>query len=195
MTKNVIIAVLTVALGLSVAAGVVAQTQRTAEVQVRIFEQIEDPTIHYVASRPQGGHWTSTEPVPQLYDGFIQGGRWRYRDVFLKATVPQPVPTAIELFDLRCEDHVHPTSTHRILQGSFRNGTNATLTDITITAALVNEEGVEVLQLTDTIEGPVSPGGERPFLINFLRARDVQGTCPIVSIDYSAAVRFDVPIP
>ncbi len=195
MIKNWIIAGLAVALALSIAGGVVAQTQRTATVEVRIFENVRDPSVHYIASRPQGGAWTATERLSPFYDGFVQAGRYRYRDVFVNATLPQPLPPGIELFGLSCEPHEHPNGKHLILRGSFRNGTNATLTEIAITAALINGEGVEVLQVTDEIAGEISPGGERSFAINFISAPRVEGTCPVVAIDYSAAVRYEVPIP
>ncbi len=194
MMKNAVIALLVAALALSIA-GVVAQTQRTATVEVRVWEDVDDPTQHLVSHRPQGGEWSVAQPLPELYDGFVQGGRYRYRDAFVNATVPQPLPPTIEFFDVTCEDHVHPNGKHLILRGSFRNGTNATLSEVVITAALVNEDGVEVLQLTDEIAGQIAPGGERTFLVNFLRAPNVEGTCPIVAVDYSAAVRYEVPIP
>ncbi len=194
MMKNAVIAGLVAALALSIA-GVVAQTQRTATVEVRVWEDVEDPTQHLVSHRPEGGEWSVAQPLPELYDGFVQGGRYRFRDAFVNATVPQPLPPTIEFFDVTCEDHVHPNGKHLILRGSFRNGTNATLSEVVITAALVNEDGIEVLQLTDEIAGQIAPGGERTFLVNFLRAPNVEGTCPIVAVDYSAAVRYEVPIP
>jgi len=194
MMKNAVIAVLAVVLALSIA-GVVAQTQRTATVQVRIYEDIKDPRSHYISHRPHGGQWTESREVPPLNDGFVQSGKYRFVNVWVGATVPQPVPPAIELFDLECTDHVHPNGFHRILRGSLRNHANATLTEVTVTAALVNEDGVERLQVTDEVAGAIAPGGERPFLVNFIGAPNVAGTCPIVSIDYTATVRYEVPLP
>ena len=194
MMKNAVIALLVAALALSIA-GVVAQTQRTATVEVRVWEDVEDPTQHLVSHRPQGGEWSAAQPLPALYDGFVQAGRYRFRDAFVNATVPQPLPPAIEFFDLACEAHVHPNGHHMILRGSFRNGTDAALTAVVITAALVNEDGVEVLQRTDEIAGEISAGGERSFTINFISAPNVLGTCPIVALDYGAAVRYEAPIP
>lgn len=59
----------------------------------------------------------------------------------------------------------------------------------------MNEDGVEVLQLTNEIPGAIAHGGERSFVVNFIRAPNVAGACPIVSIDYTATVRYEVPIP
>ena len=194
MIKNAVIAVLAVVLALSIA-GVVAQTQRTATVQVRIYEDIEDPTQHHISSRPHGGEWTEAREVPPLNDGFVQAGKYRFVNVWVGATIPRPNPPAVDLFDLECTDHVHPNGFHRILRGSLRNLANATLTEVTITAALVNEDGVEVLRVTDEITGAIGHGGERPFVVNFIRAPNVGGTCPVISIDYTATVRYEVPIP
>ncbi|MCY3504865.1 MAG: FxLYD domain-containing protein [Chloroflexi bacterium] len=194
MIKNAVIAVLAVVLALSIA-GVVAQTQRTATVQVRIYEDINDPTVHYISSRPHGGEWTESREVPPLNDGFVQAGKYRFVNVWVGATVPQPVPAAVELFDLECTDQAGPDGSHRVLRGSLRNRANATLSEVAVTAALVNEDGVEVLQVTDEIAGAIGHGGERPFVVNFIRAPNVGGTCPVVSIDYTATVRYEVPIP
>ena len=194
MIKNAVIAVLAVVLALSIA-GVVAQTQRTATVQVRIYEDLADPSVHHISSRPHGGEWTESRELPPLQDGFVQAGRYRFGTVWVGATVPRPVPAAIELFDLECTDHVHPNGSHRILRGSLRNLADATLSDVAITAALVDEGGVEVLRVTDEIDGAIGNGGERPFLINFIRAPNVSGTCPIISVEYRASIRYEVPIP
>ena len=194
MIKNAVIAALALVLALAIA-GVVAQTQRTATVQVRIYEDVDDPTLHRISSRPHGGEWTESREVPPLNDGFVQAGKYRFVNVWVGATVPQPLPPAVELFDLERADHAHPDGFHRILRGSLRNLANATLTDVTVTAALVNEDGVEVLQVTDEIAGAIAHGGERPFEVTFIGAPNVAGTCPIVSIDYTATVRYEVPIP
>lgn len=199
MTKNAVIVVLVAVLALSIA-GVVAQTQRTATVEVRIWEDVEDPTVHLVSHRPEGGQWATAQPLPDLYDGFVQAGRYRYRHAFVNATVPQPLPPAIELLDVTCEDHGHERNAHLILEGSLRNAGDATISNVVITAALVDEDGVEVLQATDDIAGEesgdaIAPGGVRPFAVTFFRAPGVTGTCPIVSVEYRAAVRYEVPLP
>lgn len=89
--KNAVIAVLAVVLALSIA-GVVAQTQRTATVGVRIYEDVNDPTVHYISSRPHGGRWTEWREVPPLNDGFVQAGKYRFVNVWVGATIPRPIP-------------------------------------------------------------------------------------------------------
>ena len=194
MIKNAVIAVLAVVLALSIA-GVVAQTQRTATVQVRIYEDVNDPTQHHISSRPHGGEWTESREVPPLNDGFVQAGKYRFVNVWVGATVPQPIPPAVELFDLECTYYAGPDGFHHVLRGSLRNLANATLTEVTVTAALVSKDGVEVLQATEDIAGAIAHGGERPFTVAFTSAPNVAGTCPVVSIDYTATVRYEVPIP
>ena len=189
MIKNAVIAALAVAVALSVA-GAVAQVQRTSTVEVRVWEDIEDPTRQMVSSRVAGGEWRPAVELSNLYDGFVQAGRFRYRDVWVGATEPVPIPPAIELFDVTCQDHGHRSSPHLILVGSFRNASEATLGEVTITAALVNEDGVEVVQKTDVVAGGIAPGGERDFSISFFGETGVTGTCPILSIDYSGTVRY-----
>ena len=196
MMKNAVIAALTAALALSVAAGVLAaRAERTATVEVRIWEDVADPAAHWVSSRIEGGEWTERVALAPLNEGFVQSGRYRYGDVFVNATEPQPLPPAIELFGVACEERGHPGPAHLVLRGSFRNGANATISDVVITAALVDEDGVEVLRGTDEVAGAIGPGGVRSFGVSFSRAPGVTGACPILSIDYRAAVRYEVPVP
>ena len=199
MTRNAVIVALVAVLALSIA-GVVAQTQRTATVQVRIWEDVENPSVQLVSHRPEGGQWSTAQPLPELYDGFVQAGRYRYRHAFVNATVPEPLPPTIELLDVACEDHGHERNAHLILEGSLRNAGEATIREVVITAALVDEDGVEVLRATDDIAGEdsgdaIAPGGVRPFAVTFFRAPGVTGTCPVVSIEYRAAVHYESPLP
>ncbi len=199
MTANAVIVALAAVLALSIA-GVVAQSQRTSTVEVRIWEDVEDPSAHLVSHRPAGGEWSVAQPLPDLYDGFVQGGRYRYRHAFVNATAPESPPPAIELVDVTCEDHGHDRNAHLILRGSLRNAGEATIREVVITAALVDEDGVEVLRATDEVAGEgsgdaIAPGGVRPFAVTFFRAPGVAGTCPIVSIEYRAAVRYAAPLP
>ena len=118
----------------------------------------------------------------------------------MNATVPEPLPPTIELLDLTCEDHGHDRNAHLILEGSLRNAGEATIRDVVVTAALVNEDGVEVLRATDAIAAEdsgdaIAPGGVRPFAVTFFRAPGVEGTCPVVAIEYTAAHRYASPLP
>ena len=191
--KNWIIAALAVALALSIAGGVVAQTQRTATVQVRLWESVEDPSVHYLSSRPEGGSWGATERLQPLTEGFVEAGAYSYGDVFVNATVPEALPAGVELYGMLCEPRGY--ANYVTLTGSLRNRTNATIDRITVTAALINEEGVEVIRAYDVVLHEIGTGGTRPLRINFFGAPHVRGTCSIVSVEYEATVRHEVPVP
>ncbi|MCY3882072.1 MAG: FxLYD domain-containing protein [Chloroflexi bacterium] len=184
MIRNAVIAALAVALALSIA-GVVAQVQRTSTVEVRIWEDVEDPAAHLVTSRVAGGEWREAVALTGPYDGYVQGGRFWYRDFYVNAIEPEPIPPAVELFDLTCAPHVHGRTSHLILRGSLRNATDATLGEVTITAARLEEDGVEVAQETGTVEGGISPGGVREFTVNFFGSPGVTGSCVILRVEYT----------
>ena len=61
MTANAVIVALAAVLALSIA-GVVAQSQRTSTVEVRIWEDVEDPSAHLVSHRPPAASGASPSP-------------------------------------------------------------------------------------------------------------------------------------
>ena len=69
----------------------VAQSTRTANVEIRVWEDVNDPARNYISARPEGGSWRTlgTIPIP-LTDG--QSGRFRYGDI----TLGVPLPDASE---------------------------------------------------------------------------------------------------
>ena len=69
----------------------VAQSTRTANVEIRVWEDVNDPARNYISARPEGGSWRTlgTIPIP-LTDG--QSGRFRYGDI----TLAVPLPDASE---------------------------------------------------------------------------------------------------
>ncbi len=190
--QNWIIAGLVVALALSITAAVVAlQAQPTARVQLRIWESSEDPSRNFLSVRPEGERWRPGAPLLPLDDGLSPGGRYRYGDFAIETTVPEPRPFGVEISDVTCaRGRLNPYLT---IRGSVRNVTDATLTDISISAALRDRTGVEVSQGAAIIAHSISPWGTRPFAVNFYNAVGVKGTCHIVEITYEASVRYDVP--
>ena len=96
--QNWIIAALVAALALSLVAGVVAQgqgqAQRTATVQLRLWESSADPSENYISIRDDDGFWTPDTPPLLLDDGLSRGGRYRYGDLTIESTVPTPSPSA-----------------------------------------------------------------------------------------------------
>ena len=93
--KNWIIGALATALAVSVAAGVIAQRGGgSATVEIRVWEDVNDPQRNYISARPEGGSWRTlgTIPIP-LTDGVSSSGRFRYGDIALDAPLPAtPTP-------------------------------------------------------------------------------------------------------
>ena len=89
--KNWIIAGLAVALvAVSVGAGVLAQASRTANVEVRVWEDVNDPERNYISARPEGGSWRALGTIPlPLTDGVSSTGRFRYGDITLAVPLPE----------------------------------------------------------------------------------------------------------
>ena len=89
--KNAVIVALVVALGVSIAVGVIAEASRTVNVEVRVWQDVDDAGAFWLSARPDGGSWADlgTIPVP-LDDGLSTTGRYRYGDVTLALSVPPP---------------------------------------------------------------------------------------------------------
>ena len=66
-----------------------AQPRPVANVELRIWEDVNDPAVNYISARPAGGSWRTfgTVRLP-LDDGVSRSGRYRYGD----ATVEVPLP-------------------------------------------------------------------------------------------------------
>ena len=95
--KNWLIGGLVVALAVSIGAGVLAQSQRTANVEVRVWEDVNDPERNYISARPEGGSWRTLGTIPlPLTDGVSSSGRFRYGDITLAVPLPDTpdAPTA-----------------------------------------------------------------------------------------------------
>ncbi len=94
--KNAVIAALAVALAVSIAVGVIAEASRTVNVEVRVWQDVNDAGALWLSARPDGGSWADAGTVPvRLDDGLSSTGRYRYGDVTLALSVPPP-PTCAE---------------------------------------------------------------------------------------------------
>ncbi len=81
-----------------------AQSSRTANVEVRVWESTSDPTLNYISARPEGGSWRTLGTIP-LGSGDASAyaetsnGRFRYSDITLAVplpdspSAPHPTPT------------------------------------------------------------------------------------------------------
>ena len=89
--KNAAIVALVGALAVSIAVGVIAEATRTVNVEVRVWQDVDDAGAFWLSARPDGGSWADlgTIPVP-LDDGLSGTGRYRYGDVTLALSVPPP---------------------------------------------------------------------------------------------------------
>ena len=81
-----------------------AQSSRTANVEIRVWESTSDPTRNYISARPEGGSWRTLGTIPlgtgdaTAYEE-TSNGRFRYSDITLavplgdEAGAPTPTPT------------------------------------------------------------------------------------------------------
>ena len=95
---NWIIAALAVGLALAIGAVALSQNTRTANVEVRVWQKVDDDRALYISARPEGGSWATlgTTPLP-LDDGHSSNGRFRYGDI----TVAVPVASAMKDVEVR----------------------------------------------------------------------------------------------
>lgn len=84
-----------------------AQSSRTANVEIRVWESTSDPTRNYISARPEGGSWSTLGTIPlgtgdaSAYEE-TSNGRFRYSDITLAVPLPDgaarstptPSPTA-----------------------------------------------------------------------------------------------------
>ena len=67
----------------------IAQNQETANVEVRVWEDVNDPERNYISARPEGGSWRTLGTIPlPLTDGVSSSGRFRYGDITLAVPLP-----------------------------------------------------------------------------------------------------------
>ena len=94
MFKNLLIAALLGALALTVAAAV-AQSERAANVEIRVWESTTNPDTNYISARPEGGSWHTLGTIPLPLDHETSNGQWRYGDITLAVPVPGPDPPLV----------------------------------------------------------------------------------------------------
>lgn len=192
--RNWIIAALVAAIALTLVAGAVAQSrtaQPTARVQLRIWENYEQPAENWVSIRTHGARWAANTPRLLLDDGVTPDGKYRYGELTIGTAVPDPVPTGLRITETSCYRNQY--NAFLTLHGWMENVTNATIRDINVTAALRERTGVEVAQGAAILLHGVSPWGKRPFAINFYSAAGTRGTCHVVAIEYRATIHYDEP--
>ena len=99
LSKNLVIALLAVLLAGSIGFGAHAQSGRTANVEIRVWESTSDPTQNYISARPAGGSWRTLGTIP-LGKGAASeyektsNGRFRYSDITLAVPLPETAAAA-----------------------------------------------------------------------------------------------------
>ena len=98
--KNWIIAGLVAIIAIG-GAVVFAQSSHTANVEVRVWEDVNDTERHFISARPEGGSWRTLGTIPlPLTDGVSNSGRFRYGDITLAVPLPgEPALSATECAD------------------------------------------------------------------------------------------------
>lgn len=93
MNRLLIIGAVIAASILGIGAIALAQGDRTATIEVRVWEHVNDPERNFISARPAGGSWRAlgTIPIP-LTDG--QSGSYRYGDIELDVPLPETAAAA-----------------------------------------------------------------------------------------------------
>lgn len=92
--KNWIIAALVAVIAAGGALSALAATQSVNQTfEIRVWEDVNDPTANYISARPEGGSWRTlgTISIP-LTDGVSSSGRFRYGDIKLDVPVTVEIP-------------------------------------------------------------------------------------------------------
>lgn len=60
-------------------------------IEVRVWEDVRDPTKNYISARYEGGSWRTLGTIPlPLTDGMSRSGRFRYGDIILAVPDTRP---------------------------------------------------------------------------------------------------------
>ena len=92
MTKNIIIGALAIGLALTVGAVALSQATRTTNVEVRVWQKVDDDRALYISARPEGGSWGTLGTIPLDMSGRSASGAYRYADIGVGVDVPQTGP-------------------------------------------------------------------------------------------------------
>ena len=65
----------------------------TKDVEVRVWQNVNNARSIYISARPEGGSWATLGTIPlPLDDGHSSSGRFRYGDITVEVPVPLPPP-------------------------------------------------------------------------------------------------------
>ena len=81
----------------AIVAGVAAQSERTASVEVRVWQSARDDLALYVSARPADGSWRTLGTIPLDMRGLSQSGRFRFSDIALDVPLPDAPAASVEV--------------------------------------------------------------------------------------------------
>ncbi len=85
-TVRFLLVPLLAAVALFAATGALAQTPPDgADVELRVWQGVADPSRLYLSARPAGGPWGERAPLPVALDSLSASGAWRYGDASIEA--------------------------------------------------------------------------------------------------------------
>ena len=125
--KNLIIAVLVSVIAIGGVAFAFAQSTRTADVEVRVWESVGDPTRNYISARPAGGSWLTLGTIPIDMSGLSSTGAYRYSDMTLSVPLPDdpsPTSSATPTPATACAHDAVERASHNSLAAVFRREGN-----------------------------------------------------------------------
>lgn len=89
--NRLIIGVLAMGLALAVGAVALSQSQRTANIEVRVWQSRSDAERLYISARPEGGSWRTLGTVPLDMSGMTED--WHYGDIALAVPLAEQALT------------------------------------------------------------------------------------------------------
>ena len=105
----------------------------TKDVEVRVWQNVNNARSIYISARPEGGSWATLGTIPlPLDDGHSSSGRFRYGDITVEVPVPlPPPPEGVVVLMLRDDDGI------RAMALSERDADNPHLRRVVESAPLV----------------------------------------------------------
>ena len=82
-------------LAVALVAVALAQSDSTANVEVRVWQSTQDAKSLYISARPEGGRWDTLGTIPLDMSGLNSRETFRYGDIALAVPRPEPTPVAI----------------------------------------------------------------------------------------------------
>lgn len=189
------------ALTITLTAFAFAQSSRTANVEVRVWEDVNDPLSNYISARPEGGSWRTLGTIAlPLDDGISSSGRFRYGDITLAVPLSDgapgqtPTPSSqtsqpdIEITNLRCEAQRvgrYFSDYDRTIRGTIRNISDVPLSRINVYASLYQND-MGIAARGDSNYDVLVPGSGWNFEIDFLTERGDE--CRVWKVTYQKTI-------